>query len=184
MEYHPDVQTIVYQEKAARLGWHATIGEMLPELTAFFKYENSQGTGSMTPESQYYGGLLLEWNIWEWGATYYKVKEAQARKEQAAIALDGTREKIKLDMLTRRLELEESLKSLHVAKIQLEQSEENLRVEQARYEVQDTTTTDLLDAQTKNLMAENDYIAKEMNVKYSALAVVAAMGSDLLQERK
>lgn len=183
LENRPDLFAIKYQSEAARAGKHAAIAAMLPEINAFFSYERNEGMGSMSPESVYYGGFTLSWNIWEWGATYYGIKEAEAREQQAQNMLVATNEQVQLDVKKKKLELEEALKNLKVAEAKIEQAQENLRVEQARFEVQETTTTDLLQAQTLSLKAENEYIVAVTKVKSATMALSVAMGEDLIKKR-
>jgi len=183
IQNRPDFLAVKYQSKAAKAGKHAAIAAMLPELNAFFKYENNQGMGSMSLESVYYGGLTLSWNVWEWGATYYGIKEAEAQQEQAESMVMATNEQVRLDVKTKRLELEEALKNLKVAIAQVEQAQENLRVEQARFEVQETTTTDLLDAQTLSLKSENEHIVAITRVQSATIALSISMGEDLVEKK-
>ena len=69
---------------------------------------------------------------------------------------------------------------MDVAKAQLEEARENLRIEQIRHDVQQTTTADLLQAQTLALKAENDWIVAEMKIRENHAALRIAMGEDLL----
>lgn len=180
VDTRPDILAARRTSAAAKAGRHVAIADMLPELNAFFKYENNQGFGELQPEHNFFGGLQLTWTIWEWGATWYKLKEAEARLEQATLAVSFTEDQIRMEVVSKRLELEEALKNLSVARVQLEQARENLRVEQARYDVQQTTTADLLGAQTLMLRSESDAIVALLKVKEASLQLLVAMGSDLI----
>jgi outer membrane protein TolC len=181
VEQRPDLMAAQRTRAAAKAGHHAAIADMLPEINAFFKYENNQGYGELQPENNLYGGLQLTWTIWEWGATWYKLKEAEARLEQAALATSFTEDQVRMDVVVKRLDLEEALKNLAVARVQLEQADENLRVEQIRYDVQQTTTADLLGAQTQKMRAEADAIVALLKIKESSLELLVAMGGDLIE---
>jgi len=178
----PEMVSARHQVEAARMGKHAAIGAMLPDINLFFKYENSQGTGALTPEHQYYGGFALSWNVWEWGASYYLVKEAEARYAQASATISNAQDMIKLDVKSKGLALEEAQREVAVAKAAQEQAEENLRVEKARYEVQETTTTDLLAAQTQKLKAENDLIVARMKERSAQISLLLGVGQDLAKD--
>ena len=180
IEERPELLSARHKKEAARAGRHAAIGAMLPEISGIFKYEYSYGFGATQPENLYFGGLVLSWDAWEWGATYYKLKAAEAQQKQAEYLVEYANDGIRLDVETKRYELEESLKSLTVAEKQLEQVTENLRIEQIRYEVNETTTTDLLDAQTKELKARNEAIVARMKVRHAHYSLLSAMGRDLL----
>jgi len=176
----PELRAANHQLKAARFSKQAQVGAMLPELNAVVRYENSQGMGDFTPENQVFGGLMLSWNIFEWGASYYKVKAAQAKAAQALNMIQYAQEGIKLEVEKKRLDLEESMKQFEVAKAQLEFTQESLRIEQDRYEVQESEITDLLTAQTLNLKAQNDVTIAQMQIEVALRELQLATGQDLL----
>ena len=55
-------------------------------------------------------------------------------------------------------------------------------MEQIRFEVQETTTTDLLQAQTLSLKAKNEYAVAVTKVKLAITALEIAMGENLLEK--
>ena len=183
MKHRPEIQAAQYGATAANAGKHTAIGEMLPQISAMFKYSYSGGTGSMQKENEYYGGLALTWNVWEWGATYYKLTAAQKRERKADIQASQARDQIMLDVTGKRLDLEEALESLKAAIVKQDQARENLRLELARYEAQQTTTADLLTAQTMALSAENDLTVKQLNVLQNSIALQLAVGRDILETK-
>ncbi len=180
VEDRPAIVAARHQQQAARAARHAAIGAMLPELNLVGMYEYADGLPGVQPENMFYGGLVLNWHVWEWGATWYKLRAAEAQQNVAGAKINAAEDGIRLDVESKRLELEEALQSQRVAEVALTQAEENLRVEQLRYEVQETTTTDLLQAQTLKLKAENDAIVAELKVKQAAYALRRAMGEELL----
>lgn len=178
----PELQAARLRVAAARRGRHVALGEALPQLTAFFTYENNQGFGQLVKENQFYGGLALEWNVWDWGASWYKVRAARARAAEAEAALALGEDRVRLDLASRRLDLEEAHKARALSQRQLEQAHENLRVEQLRFDVRETTVTDLLTATTLSLQAANEDVVAEMKVQEARLALRLAQGDDLLKE--
>ncbi len=176
----PELRSAREKEKASNDAKHVAIGEMLPQITAVFQYENNQGFGQLVKENQFFGGILIEWNAWEWGASYYKVRAAEAREDETASAIRAAEDRVRLDVRARALELEESLKSVDLARTQADEAAENLRVEQLRFDVHETTVTDLLQAQTLALQTANDKVISEMKVKEARLSLRVAAGHDLL----
>jgi OMF family outer membrane factor len=183
MKHRPEIKAAQHGAVAANAGKHAAIGDMLPQVSAMFKYDYKGGMGSMQKENEYYGGVMLSWNVWEWGATYYKLTAAQKRERKAEIQASGARDQIMLDVTAKRLELEEALESLKAAVVKDDQARENLRLEKARYEADQTTTADLLTAQTLALSAENDLTVKQLAVLQNSIALKLAMGRDALDEK-
>ena len=180
--YRPELQSARLMLDAANMGRHVATADMLPELNAIFRYEFAEGMGAMQPRHQYFGGLVLEWNVWEWGATYYKLQQAKIRERQTKLRIESGEDKIRLEVEARRLDLDEAKKSLDVARAQLAEAKENLRIEQIRHEVQQSTTADLLQAQTLVLKAENDWIVAEMKIRENRAALRIARGESLLSD--
>ncbi len=178
----PDLLALKHQRRAARAGKHAAIGSLLPDITAIFTYENAQGLDGLQPENQYFGGIVLNWNIWEWGATWYQLRKSQVRERKVSTAIQAMEEGIRLDIKRKRLELEEAEKSLGVAEAQVREAEENLRIEKIRFDAQMAATTDLLNAQTSKLKAESDAITARMNVTLARMALHVGLGDDLLED--
>ena len=183
LKLRPELISARHSRRAAHFGTWASIGKMLPELNLIFRYHNTQGTGSMQPENEYFGGLMLSWNIWEWGASYYDMRASQAVEAKAEAAIDAGEDMIRLEVRSKWLELEESRKNMQVADKQVEQSKENLRIVQLRFDANEATTTELLEAQTLLLKSQNDRIIAGVKNRAAAYALAVARGRDLVKKR-
>jgi len=184
LDHRPELLSIAAKKEAANSGKHAAIASLIPELSAVFQYQYSYGMGATQPENVYFGGLILTWDAWDWGVEWYEMRSAEYQQKQVATLLSYANDGIQLDIQKKRLELEESLKSQKVAEAQFEQASENLRIEQIRFDVQETTTTDLLDAQTQHLKAQNDAIVAENKMREAYYELLTAMGTDLLEKKE
>lgn len=183
LEQRPDLLSARSQKIAAESGHQAAIGQMLPEINLVGRYQNSQGMGDMMPEHQVFGGLMLSWNFWEWGVGYYEVRAAEAKALQARRLIEFAEDGIRLEVEQKRLELDEAIRQHTVSLARLHHAEENLRIESSRFEVQESTTTDLLQAQTSELRAQNDVIVSKMKIEVAARDLKLSMGQDLLAEK-
>ena len=182
LKLRPELVSARHSRRAAHFGTWASIGKMLPELNLIFRYHNTQGTGSMQPENEYFGGLMLSWNIWEWGASYYDMRSSEAVEAKAEAAIDAGEDMIRLEVRSKWVELEESRNNLQVANKQVEQSEENLRIVQLRFDATEATTTELLEAQTLLLKSQNDRIIAEVKIRAATYALAVARGRDLVKK--
>ncbi len=180
----PDLLSARLQKTAAKGAHKAAIGKMLPELNLVGAYINNQGMGDMMLENEFFGGLMLNWNIWEWGATYYEMKSAEARFNKAAEMIRAAEDGIRLEVEQKRLELEEAIQSYKAAEAKLELARESLRLEQNRYEAQQASAADLVAAQTGELRASNDRIVAQMQVEVARRALSLVQGDDLLSEKE
>ncbi|MGM0428206.1 MAG: TolC family protein [Thermodesulfobacteriota bacterium] len=89
----------------------------------------------------------LTWTFWEWGKTYYSVKQQESVKNELLKTRMELEENIQLEIKDAFLALETAEANIPITRKAVEQGEENLRVSQERYKAQVTTSTEVLDAQ-------------------------------------
>ncbi|MCK6545201.1 TolC family protein [Myxococcota bacterium] len=166
--------------RAAEAAHDAAIGKLFPELNLVAAYVRNEGMGDLMLKDEVFAGLMLTWNVWDWGSTFAEAEAAGLRAREAALRIRAAEEGLRLDVTQRYLELEEAKKSEAVAKAALALAEENLRLEQNYYDARQTTATDLLNAQTAALRARNDRTVATMQVGLARRALAIAAGSDLL----
>lgn len=89
-----DIQSAYYQQEAAREEIGKQLGGHLPSLDLVANYnDNRQHEGSTPSQSgydsvQHYIGVQANWNLWQSGGQYAKVKEARARFDKAEANLE------------------------------------------------------------------------------------------------
>jgi outer membrane protein TolC len=142
----PELAVIRSKIEQADAGESAARSRMLPEINAVFKWQGSEGL-YMEPDKAWMGGVLLSWNIWDWGSTYYGLDAAQARVHQAKSAQVKAMEGMRLEILQAKIELDTSKTQLDVASRAVAQAEMNLESVQRRFDVQSIGSTEVLDAQ-------------------------------------
>jgi outer membrane protein TolC len=184
IQNRPELIAARHQKQAASHGKDALIGKLLPEINLIASYQNNYGMGDFMLENEFFGGVMLSWNFWEWGAKFYKMKAAEAKYEKAVKSIAFAEEGIKLDVEQKRLSLEEAVKQHELAHARLKHAEENLRIEQSKYEVQESTATDLLQAQTSALRAEKDITVATMQIRVAQHQLLLAMGIGLTERNK
>ncbi len=119
---------------------------------------------------------LAKWTFWEWGKTNWQVDEAKVRLKQAENAVEDLKDRIKLEVKQAHLSLQEAEKNIPVAQKAIEQAEENLRINQARYQEQVATSTEVLDAQTLLVQALNNYTNALADYNIAQAKLIRAMG--------
>ncbi len=119
---------------------------------------------------------VAKWTIWEWGKTNWQVDEAKVKVRQAENALEELKDKIKLEVKQAYLSMQEAEKNIPVAQKAIEQAEENLRINQARYQEQVATSTEVLDAQTLLTQAWTNYTNALADYNIAQAKLIRAMG--------
>jgi len=142
----PELAVINARIEQASVGESAARSHLLPEINAVFRWQGSDGI-YMEPEEAWMGGVLLSWNVWDWGSTYYGLDTAKARVLQAKSAQVKAREGMRLEILQAKVALDTSRTQLDVAKSAVAQAQLNLESVQRRFEVQSIGSTEVLDAQ-------------------------------------
>ena len=103
--------------------------------------------------------MSMTWDFWEWGKTRYKVAQEKAEKLKAGYSLKQLKDQIALQVKQALLNLTATRSNIGVARLGISQAEENYRISQERYKEQVTTSTEVLDAQTRLTTAQRNYYA-------------------------
>jgi len=123
-----------------------------PEVVFVWEYTKEGDTpsvngGDFHQASNWAAQAALKWTFWEWGKTYYTVKEQESVKNELLKTKMQLEEDIQLQIKDAVLNIETAEANIPITRKAVEQGEENLRVSQERYKAQVSTSTELLDAQ-------------------------------------
>ena len=103
--------------------------------------------GSGHQASNWEASVGMTWTFWEWGKTYYAVKEQESIKNELLKTKMELEENIQLQIKDAVLNIETAESNIPITRKAVEQGEENLRVSEERYKAQVSTSTEVLDAQ-------------------------------------
>ena len=153
----------------AEHGVKATRSGYLPQVSAMGMYQHTEGSIMKPPA--WTVGVVVSWPLWEWGATYYSVEEAQAKLARAQAGFEELERAIKLDVRSSWLSAREARERIVITRSGLTHAEEQLRLEQERYDQHVNTSTEVLDAQTRLTRAK----VESENAHYDYLVALAAL---------
>ena len=169
-----DYQLLVNQVKAAKLEKRMELGKNLPTVLggAGWYYHN------VLEQGHNFGALTLAINIpitgWWGGSHAMKKKDLQVKN--ARIMLDDGSEMLQINMQNKWDDLTAAHRKMQIAAEAIEQSAENLRLNQAFFDAGTATITDLLDAQTLNQQARDKYVASYGDFKVAVAEYLSATG--------
>ncbi len=123
-------------------------------------------------------GLVGQWNVFEWGRTYYSVQQADKLVNKSRADEANLRVEVAYEVQARFLELDVAAKRIKVARKALEQATEAYRMAAARYESQVGTSTDVLDAQSKLTLAEVSLTGAQADYLTAVAAIYNAVGQE------
>jgi outer membrane protein TolC len=134
---------IAQAERGVRAAWQGYI----PQVSLLGQYQHNEGSIMKPPT--WTGGVVVDFNVWEWGATYYAVEQRQAQLARARAGREELRRAIDLEVRRAWLKIKLTAERMRIAAASLEQAREQVRLEQERYAAQQATSTDVLDAQSR-----------------------------------
>ena len=102
-------------------------------------------------------GMTLSWSVWNWGYTSSQTKIAEQNKIQAETSLSQLSDAVEIEVGKNFLTLQRAYDKVNVAKLTVDQAQENYRITQDKYNAQLATSTDLIDAETSLLQAKTNY---------------------------
>ena len=153
-----------------------------PEVSLTYDYiregDDPDVSGSPFHEEKRWEAMAVcSWTFWEWGKTYYSVREKESLKKELIQTRLALEDGIGLELKDAVLALETAEKNIPTTKKAVEQGEENLRVNEERYKAQVTTITEVLDAQTLLTQARANYYKALYSHKLAKASLQRALGT-------
>lgn len=99
----------------------------------------------------------LQWRFWAWGQSNNKVAEARYNGIKAREYQNELIDAITLEIRKAFLDMQQADENIKVTRKAVEQSEENYRISEARYQARLSTSTEVLDAQSLMTRARTNY---------------------------
>ena len=93
-------------------------------------------------------GVTLSVPLYHFGERKGKIRSAKAALQMAQLDLDDNRERMALELSQACNTLKEQMTSLEIARLSVEQAEENLRLSRSAYDAGVETLSDHLEVQT------------------------------------
>jgi outer membrane protein TolC len=119
----------------------------------------------------------LEWRFWAWGQSKNELAVAKHNVKKAKEGQAELLDSIVLQVRDAYLDIKEFEFNIGVTEKAIEQAEEDFRINQSRYQAQLSTTTDVLDAQTRLSRARINYFNALYNYRISLMRLAWATGT-------
>ena len=119
----------------------------------------------------------LNWRFWAWGQGKDKVGVAEYNVKKAKESKVELQDNIVLQVRQAYLDIKESEYNIGVTEKAIEQAEEDYRINQSRYQAQLSTTTDVLDAETRLARARINHFDALYNYRIALMKFAWATGT-------
>jgi outer membrane protein len=172
----PEAVAKVYDLESAKHATRAKLYDFLPTVNLEAAYLNIQGQ-IFAQENSAYIGVKANWNIWEWGASWYALRAAEEQAEAARNAQEDIDRQVRVDASTKLFEVRAAQAAVSSAQAAIASAEESYRVNAELVRVGSaTTTTELLDAQTALTTAKLNLVRATYEQAIAAVALHRAIG--------
>lgn len=121
-------------------------------------------------------GLNVSWKVLDGGRSSASAAQSQAQADALRAQLRDLESRIRLDVTTRRLELESALAGKAVALRGIEAARDAVRVAKDRYREGVLSSSELLDAETRLLRAELEATQTEAQIQTALANLTRAVG--------
>jgi outer membrane protein len=119
----------------------------------------------------------LEWRFWAWGQSKDEMAVARYNMKKAQESKTELVDNIILQVRGAFVDLKEAEYNIAVTEKAIEQAEEDFRINQSRYQAQLSTTTNVLDAQTRLTRAKINYYNALYNYRISLMKLAWSTGT-------
>jgi len=168
-QYEAKVASAHYDVKVAKSGYLPTV-----DFTAQEDWNDSHIPG--LDNNNWMVKLTTSFNVFDSGLTKAKVKQAQHSVDMVGDQAEEERDSILLDVRQYYLSMYEAEKRIDTNKVSVNQAQESLMIQQARYDVGIGTNLDLLDAVLSLDSAKKDYIQALYDYNTNKAKLEKAMG--------
>lgn len=178
----PEIRLAMLSVEAAKKEYKIARSGLLPQISLVFNYERQGDDPSVSgspynPDEDSWNFMAVaQWRVWDFGETYFGVKEKGAAILKAEHTLRELADNIRLEVKEAYLALREAEKRIEVSEKVLEQARENFRVNEERYRAQVATSSDVLDALAMQTRAEANYWTSLTDYNVALAKLERAMG--------
>jgi len=178
---HPRLQMGTYDVKAAKAGMISAYSSFLPSVVGYAGYswrheDFNQIDNMFDTDYNWYVGVQLSMPVFQGFSRIATVSRSRLEYNSSKAALDQYQKDVALEVKIAYFEVQQSKKSIAVAKDAVESAEEDLRLNKEKYNLGAGTMLDLIIAQVSATQAKSDHIQALYNYKYAIARLQKAMG--------
>jgi outer membrane protein TolC len=180
-EQRKDLHAVSLLAEAARAGVNAARGAYWPQIDLLAAYNYNQPNSRYQPiTNAFYSnweiGVQLQMDVWNWGRTARQTEQAEAVVSQNEQQLAQLKDNITLEVRRASLTLGRSREKLGVARLAVDQAEENRRMTTDRYRNGIATSSDLLDAEVALLQSKTNFTGAVVEYALAKARLERAIG--------
>jgi outer membrane protein len=157
----PELSISRKSERIAKKNVNMTIGEFLPTISTFARYEGDINDFSWNEDDwtwEFTAGIMVSIPLTDLAVTATKLKQANADYHKAKIGLLDTTNKVRIDVKTAYYDLLQAREIVESQRLNIDMATEALKIAEVRYENGISTLLELMDAQLALTTARLNYL--------------------------
>jgi outer membrane protein len=175
LQYHPDVLLAGLDIERASKGITGARSRYYPQISLVGGLRREEG-GFTEGDEIFSATIHAEWLVWEWGRNYYEVKQEKSRLLQARARKTQVKDLTELGVREAYIALQGSKEAIDVARVGVEQADENYRITDDQFKESIATSQDVLNAQTGQSQAQVNYYEALNSYNLAIARLERAMG--------
>lgn len=182
LKNRPELEASRLDAKAAETAVKTARSEYYPQLGLTARYEEARPNQMIIPpqdqwDGDGFAGITLNWSLFDWGLTRAKVKEASTRTAQAQLRRDQWQDQIIWETRQARINLVDAQERVVVANRAEASARKNLESATALFKNGLLRYSEMLDANAKLTVAQNEAIATRADAILARAALEHAIGN-------
>lgn len=177
LDTRPELKQLALQQDSAEIGTRMAKSEFLPRVSAFAGWEQDNPRFLGGGSNNWTAGVDVQIDLFTGGQKTAQVQRARAMQDKLTALRQAAMDNVRLEVRKAWYDADASRQQLAVARAAIEQSEENLRILQTRYESGLNTITDLLRVEESTRRTRTDYWQAVYGSQASVANLEFAMGS-------
>lgn len=157
LDQRPELKEARLKVKQADLDRRIKKSEFIPDVSLGLNYVSPRNFDDFVPKNFATAGVVVSWDIFDWGKRNHELDAKRKTIEQAQAALQETESKVLIDVNTKFRKLQQTKQLLRVARLVQDTARENLRVAENKYKLQAVLLSDVLQTEASVADADHQY---------------------------
>jgi outer membrane protein, multidrug efflux system len=184
LDLRMDLKAARAQLDAAHAFRSGATSRYVPDVAAFFRYQEQSSPSVFAAGTNWQGGVALSWTLLDGGLRESDVREGNARIREADAAARRAELAVRQEVLQALIDLDSARANTAKAKEQRDLAAENLRLVDVSYRAGAATAVELADATASLRNAEIGALTETLNAQLAALRVLQATGEENVASKR
>jgi outer membrane protein TolC len=178
LEQRPELSEARLRIEQAKLDKRLKKSEYIPDVSVGFTSLSLRNFDEIVPRSIASVGVVMSWELFDWGRKKRQLAEKSKTIEQAENAFKETEDQILIEVGDKFRRLQQTQQALRVARLSQDAEREALRITQSRYRFESALLTEVLQSQATLADANNQYQQALLSFWTAKAELEKAIGED------